>query len=585
LRLSTKPPKTTKNHQKQMQKHIIALAALAAATTCAFAQLPPAFQDKPPLNITSPWGFCSGAEWSGEFPRFNPMMSEAGARSARLFHEWQVIQPRKGEWNWGPTDAMVADVRKNNMEIIGLWCYFAPWASADGGTRRGPVKDMQFWRDYVRETAARYRNDIRWWGVWNEFNGSFYQTSAGGDKVKDYTALAVAAYEEVKKIDKDIKVGLNVANFDVGFLNSVIKAGVGNKFDFIQVHPYENLGMLMAGEEGSYLSLAGSLRAMLAANNLPTTIPLWITETGVQAPVRPDEAADKYQAEAIVKVYICSIAQGFSRICWFEARGPNYGTNTDHGIIRQDWTPRPAYFAFKEMTTILGDNPKYLGWHVLGKEGFGFLFEGAKGPVLVAWASKNGDETVTIGGKEEKFTRTPRFITGIPAALVTEIKKNADKPFPWGTDYSKAETATVRLGATNIESGVKQVSEGTTRVEHGLTESWRVGNFRSGGEGRYIYFRTDPTFCGFADNKLEITMVAKRATAGRQAGMGLLYESQSRGYTGANGYHNLTDDWAEYKWTLNDASFNGQWGWNFRTESTGTGNELAVREVRVRKLK
>ena len=565
-----------------MYKHIITLAALCAAT-CAFAQLPAALQDKPPLNVTSPWAIASGAEWSGEFARFNPMLKEAGVRSLRFFPEWQSIQPRQGVWNWNGSDALVNDARKNDMEIVGLWHYFAPWTSADGGTRRGPVKDMQFWRDFVRETAARYRNDIRWWGIWNEFNGSFYST--GGDKVKDYAAIAVAAYEEVKKVDKDIKVGLNVANFDVGFLNSVIQAGVGNKFDFIQVHPYENLGMLMAGEEGSYLSLAGSLRAMLAANNLPTTIPLWITETGVQSTIRPDEAADKRQAEAIIKVYVCSIAQGFDRICWFEARGPAYGSNTDHGIIRADWSPRPAYDALKYMTSVLGDTPKYLGWYKVGKEGFGFLFEGAKGPVLVAWASKNGDETATIGGKQETFTRMPRFIQNIPASLVTEIKGNKDKPFPWTVDFSKLETATVRLGATNTENGVKQVSEGTTRVEHGLTESWRVGDHsQRSNEGRYLYFRTEPTFVGFADNKLEITFVAKRAKAGVGAGMNLLYESLTS-YKGAGVWHNVTDDWAEYKWTVSDASFNGQWGWNFRSDTNGSGGEIAVREVRVKKLK
>ena len=549
-------------------------------------QLPEPFSQGPRLNVTSPWGFCSGAEWSGDFSRFNPMMREAGVRSARLFPEWQNINPRQGEWNWSTSDAMVADARKNDMEIIGIWCYFAPWTSSNGGTRRGPVKDIQYWRDYVRATAARYRNDIQCWGIWNEFNGSFYEISPGGDKVKEYTALTVAAYEEIKKVDPTLKVGLNVANFDVGFLNSVIKAGAKGKFDYISVHPYENLGMVMAGEEGNYLSLAGSLRAMLDSNNERKNIPLWITETGIQSTVTPDEEADKRQAEALIKVYILSIAQGFDRICWFEARGPSYGHNTDHGVIRRDWTPRPSYDAYKNMTQLLGDTPKYHGWYKVGNDGFGFLFQGANDkPVLVAWASKNGDETATIGGKEEKFTRFPRFITNVPASLVAQIQANKNKPFPWGTDYSKVQTATVRLGGQNTESGVKQVNEHTTRVENGLTESWRVGDFKSGGEGRYLYFRTDPTFCGFADNKLEITFVAKRAKAGANAGMNLLYESQAKGYTGAGVWHNVTDDWAEYKWTINDASFNGQWGWNFRTDSNGSANEIAVKEVRVKKIK
>ena len=77
----------------------------------------------------SPWGIASGAEWSGDYPQFNPMLGEAGV--------------------------------------------FAHWASADGGTRRCPVKDMRYWRDHVSETMKRYRTRITCWEVWNEFNGSF----------------------------------------------------------------------------------------------------------------------------------------------------------------------------------------------------------------------------------------------------------------------------------------------------------------------------------------------------------------------------------------------------------------------------
>jgi len=53
------------------------------------------------------------------------------------------------------------------------------------------------------------------------------------------------------------------------------------------------------------------------------------------------------------------------------------------------------------------------------------------------------------------------------------------------------------------------------------------------GEGRYLYFRTGPAFCGFADNIIEIAFVAKRAKAGMPAEMNMICKSQSKGYTGA----------------------------------------------------
>ena len=215
--------------------------------------------------------------------------------------------------------------------------------------------------------------------------------------MKDYAELVVAGYEAAKKVDPSVKIGMSVANFDVGFLDAVIKAGAADHFDYLCVHPYENLGAVADGGEVGYLSLAGNLRKMLAANKQPTDIPLWITEIGFQTSTTAEPRSDGQQADMLTKAYVLSLVQGFARIFWFEARGPAYGHGTDHGIIRPDWTPRPAYDALKTMTGLLGDEPKYLGWLDLGMGGFGFLFGGKDGPALVAWAP---------AGKEFKATFT-----------------------------------------------------------------------------------------------------------------------------------------------------------------------------------
>jgi hypothetical protein len=398
-----------------------------------------------PGSDASPWGIASGAEWSGDYPKFNPMLQKAGVRWLRLFPEWQSIQPKKDEWNWKGSDALVADARANNIQLVGVWCYLARWASADGGSRKFPIKDIQYWRDYTSGTAARYKNDIKYWEVWNEFNGSFGDSK---NKVKDYAELVVTAYDAAKKVDPSVKIGLSVANFDVGFLDAVIKAGAADHFDFICVHPYENLGAVAEGGEVGYLSLADNLRKMLAANKQRQDIPLWITEIGVQAPIKPDAKGDAEQADMLAKAYVLSMVQGFEKIFWFEARGPAYGKGTDHGIIRPDWTPRPAYDALKTMTTLLGPEPRYLGWLDLGKGGYGFLFKGQKGNVLAAWspASKqycqvkfDAEVAVTdLAGKQSSLSvgqvlvlaQRPVFISDLPADLVKQAQGNVSKPYP-----------------------------------------------------------------------------------------------------------------------------------------------------------
>jgi hypothetical protein len=574
---------------------ILVVSALAAWTAAASAA------DAPPRDDASPWGMGSSAEWSGDFPQLNPMLDQAGVTWLRMFNEWSSIEPRKGQWNWQFTDRLVASCRANHLHLLGGWAYFAPWASADGGTRRGPIKNMQYWRDFVAATINRYHADIKYWEVWNEFNGSFYE---GSNKPKAYADLMVAAYDAAKKIDPDVKIGMSVANFDVGFLDSAIKAGAANHFDFICVHPYENLGAVVEGGEVGYLSLTGNLRDMLKANNQAMDTPLWITEMGYEAPVKPEPKGDAREAEMIVKGYVLSLAQGFQRIFWFEGRGPAYGHDTDLGIIRPDWSPRPAYVALKVMTGALGREPKYVGWLDTGKGGYGFLFQGRGGAVLAAWAPPQKQNTVIftadvqvtdlagkqsplIAGQGLVLTNTPVFISNLPADLVQQAQANLGKPYPWGGDYAHAKTVTCVLGATNRDDGLKQVNPATTVIVNGLTETCRRTDFANPalhGEGHYVYFRVDPQFVPYGTKELEITIVAKRVAPDKQAGMSLMYES-TKGYTGARGYWTIPagDQWQEHTFKISDASFVGQWGYNFRFDAIGSPNEFLVREVRVSK--
>ena len=591
-----------KQRRDRTPKTLIAcLIASCAFVVCARQAC--AAPERVVRDDASPWGMGTSAEWSGQYPRFNPLLRDAGVRWLRLFPEWPGNEPKPGQWTWDGADQIVANARANNLRVTGFWGYFAPWASADGGTRKGPIKDIQLWRDYIAASVTRYHRDIQYWEVWNEFNGSFYQ---GKDKPKEYADLVVAACDTAKKIDSDARIGMSVANFDVGFLDAAIKAGAAGHFDYICVHPYENLGAVAENGEAGYLSLAGNLREMLQANKQPVDTPLWITEFGCATPIKPDPKGDAHEAEMLVKGYVLSLAQGFQRVFWFEARGPSYGGGSDLGIIRPDWTPRPAYDALKTMTWRLGPEPRYLGWLDLGPGGFGFVFQQQTDTVLVAWAPSDkecrvafpadvkqtdlaGTETALAAGKDLVLTRAPVFVGNLPTGLSQQAHANLGKPYPWGGDYAHATTVTCHLGALNKDDGLKQVNPKTTIVVNDLTATCRRTDFANRdlhGEGHYVYFRVTPQFVPYGTTNLEITIVAKRIAPERPAGMLLCYESKGQGYKGAPERWVIPadDQWHEQAWTLHDANFVGQWGWNFRFDAAGSANAFDIREVRVRKV-
>lgn len=525
----------------------------------------------------SPWGIALGAEWSGDYPKFNPLLQEAGVTWVRYFPEWHSMQPEPGKWSFERADAFLASATAHKIHIAGGFWYAAPWATTDGGTRRVPLKDMQHWRDYVKGMVTRYGKNVQWWEVWNEFNGSF---SEGGTPAI-YAELTREAYTTAKAINPEVKIGLSVANFDIGFLDATIKAGAADHFDYVCVHPYENFGSLAEGGERGYLSLAASLRQMLEANEQKPDTPLWITEFGVQSTIARDKAADAKQAEMFTKGYVLSLAQGFDKIFWFEARGPAYGKGTDHGILREDWSKRPVYGAYRTLAKELGPQPQYTGWLDLDGS-FGFVFANSKEHRLVAWSDTS--RSVRLGSKDIPLTRTPSFTSDLPADVIALAKANATKPFPWGTDFATAKTVTCQLGAINRDEGITQTSPATTSVVHALDHSYRRADVTKGGEGHYAYFRVDPTFVPFGTKELEITIVAKRLPTGQSAGMNLTYESLT-GYKGTGEWWTIPegDRWHEHTWKVTDANFAGGWGWNFRTDAAGSGADFLIKEVRVKK--
>jgi polysaccharide biosynthesis protein PslG len=578
---------------------LMVAALLAGAIICAQGLIT-SLTARPldPQEETGPWGVASGAEWFSDYPRFNPMLNKAGVRWLRGFYEWQTIEPRQGYWNWTLTDRLVENAKANRMHLASAFAYFAPWASADGGTRRFPIKDMQYWRDYVSALVTRYHSDIKYWEVWNEFNGSFAENGSPAL----YAQMVREAFVAAKKIDDTAKIGLSVANFDVNFLDATIKAGAADHFDYVSVHPYEKLDALGENGEVQFLNMAATLREMLAANHQPVDMPLWITEIGTPTQTTPNEQADTRQAILLTKAYILAIASGFKRVFWFEARGPSYGDKKDLGLIRADFTLRPSYTALKTMTTILGDDPSDAGWLELGHGGYGFVFEKEGANILAAWAPAKqsidlkfevdvqtidlaGNPSTVLAGEDLKLTDVPKFILGLPRPILEQAKADKARPYPWGGDYGSAKVASARLQLTNLENGVRQVNLDTTEPVTVGDQSWRRTDFaKPGGEGHYVYFSVAAQFVPFGSRELEITALVRRAVPNKPAGMSLNYESEA-GYVDG-GYVEIPegDQWQELKWRIRDANFVGSWGWNFRLNAIASPNEYFIKEVTVRKL-
>jgi hypothetical protein len=386
-------------------------------------------------------------------------------------------------------------------------------------------------------------------------------------------------------------VGLAAKSVHVNYLEQVIKAGAKDHFDYITLHPYEVLGTVAdnAGTEAVYMNIVPTVRKMLAAQDpAKMNVPIIFTELGSDGGKDP-----KRQGEALVKAYAMGIAQGVACIQWFEGRD---GDSGPMGLLDGKGEPRPAYTAMAQMIQHLGQHPTYLGWVLLNEKNYGFVFQGDKTTVLVAWGHKGNPDPVDFGesvrvidplsgrefnGSTYELSIAPILMAGVPAKMVTQAQANKTRTLPWGGDYADAKSVSVTMGEKNVEKGLHTLSgESIAADVIAYGGSARAGSVPGGNA-----FVVDPGFLSYSPTPIEVTVVVRRNPANDNAGFKLIYES-TNGYKNF-GWYTVPDnkEWHTMSWKITDAQFVSMWGYNFALESDGNQyNKYYIQSVTVTKL-
>ena len=562
---------------------VVCVFVRADAVRCEEQQAASADKGRPANDDSSPFGFSCDNQTTYTLASYCPQMAKAGLRWIRGFPTFNVIEPEQGRFDWSAVDGMIAAATKNKMTISGLFFYNAPWINSKGDSL--PVENLPAWSDYVSKVVEHSKGNVKYWEVWNETPNFI-----GKGTPSDYARTVIAAHDAAKAADPTCQVGLSIQSQNVNWLEQTIQAGAKDHFDFIAVHPYEVLGVVESdGCEAEFMSIVPTIRKMLAKKNpARANVPIWFTEIG-----RDAGKDEKSQAIAIVKAYTLALAQGVSRINWFEGKD---GDSGPMGLLRGDGTPRPAYTAIMNLTKYLGPNPRYIGWTLLQNAHYAFVFEGQAGPVMVTWTRPGTTRVVSFGARvrmvdplsgveiaaeDGSLSSAASLIAGIPPALVMKALANKSRPFPWGGDYMGAKSVSVAMSSPNHEQGLHHLfCDATSRavkIRGDLCRDCSLAGSQT--------FTVDPNFLSYTAETITITAVLRRQSAKENAGFNLKYESSS-GWKGADGWHTIPEDvsWHTKTWTITDPEFVGKWGFNFAFDSDGTQfSKYQIKSVTVSK--
>jgi hypothetical protein len=301
---------------------------------------------------------------------------------------WSYLEKDDDSYSWGEVDRIVDIAGQADLSVL-LSVVDAPRWARGGQDGNGPPDDYQDFYDFMGVMAARYRGRVHAYEIWNEQNLS-REWEGAALNAADYVTLLAGAHQAIEAADPEaivvsgalaptgINDGINAID-DRAYLEQMYDAGLGDACDAVGAHPY---GFANPPEVyytgGDYdpsrgyddhpsfffrNTLEDYYTIMIARGDDDKRI--WATEFGwptidgmnVQPNPGYEYAADinqQQQADYIVRGYTWSAKWGHAGVLflWNLNMWPLVGAKNEmskFSILRDDWSPRPAYTALKAM--------------------------------------------------------------------------------------------------------------------------------------------------------------------------------------------------------------------------------------------
>ncbi len=329
-------------------------------------------------------------------------VQEAGFGWVRIQLQWRELEPSKGAYNTAPYDTMINAASGAGARVLVSVVKSPAWANP---ARPGalPTKDnTRAFGDTMRFLAARYKGKVQAWEIWNEPN---LAGEVGGlVEVRPYFDTLKAGYSGVKAVDPGAVVvfaGLtpttttdrNIALDDVQYLKEFYSYSNGNGkkyFDVLGAHagsagnapdmkwpenagpgtcppPYTGLTNCWNTSAEFYFRRVEDLRTVMEQYG-ESAKQVWLTEFGWDSCWDGDTAlpapsgyeycqlnTEQKQAEYIQGAFTWAKDKwpwtgvlflwnlNYQAIPGIQTTDEKYGW----GVLRPDFSPRPAYDAVK----------------------------------------------------------------------------------------------------------------------------------------------------------------------------------------------------------------------------------------------
>jgi hypothetical protein len=375
----------------QLWSVLFVIAAALPAAPASKAQT----TDTPVETFPDANGFAYGVQ--AHLWHFHPnaksqvvgLVKNAGFNWIKHQVEWSVVEPAPGEYDWGELDAIVNTANDAGLKVLLSVSHAPPFYRSDASGLM--PADNATYQSLMEAVASRYRGKVYAYELWNEENLD-RETGPGNVNPANYLELLKAGHTGVKSADPGALVllgapsptGANipgVAMDDVEYLNALYAINDGEVrqyFDALGAHPSgfsippdcmpDTPECSLSGrfnEHPSFFAFfrVGQYRDLMVQNG-DGDKSIWFTEFGygstdlaVPGYEYSTAISEEEQGQFLVRAFQKARDLGYigGMIVWnlnYQLAVPKTDEKWGFGLIRDDWSPRPAFSMLAAMPKV-----------------------------------------------------------------------------------------------------------------------------------------------------------------------------------------------------------------------------------------
>jgi aryl-phospho-beta-D-glucosidase BglC (GH1 family) len=352
---------------------------------------------------------------AGDFDKVEAVaaIKAAGIQMVRLPVWWAAVEAQPSDpsgYKWSYYDTVMRWYSRAGIQVMLTISACPAWACTyDGGPvdKVAPTRLATFWKA-LAERYSRPPFNVHFWELFNEPDGTAGTDHARGFGLHaaDYVALLRAGVPAVRSVDPQAQFVLGGLGyewfidetppgpFNRNFLRDFAQAGGGDYIDYVNFHYYPQ-----NPHWPSVADKTATLRQVLTTLGLPQ--PLINTEIGLTSSNDPrwqppgwPLGSEAVQARFLTRAYTEGLGAGLGSIAWFTLHDwnpPSAGLQifAQAGLMRQDWSPKPAVQAYRTLMAQIGDRPalRRLDAATLGSAALdGYAFGTPGDQVWVVWS-------------------------------------------------------------------------------------------------------------------------------------------------------------------------------------------------------